>query len=134
MVQNGPVVEVLIGPSQLFMQAMAPRGVTPAVSAKALAMIDTGASGTVVTPMVIQQLGLKPVGVTMMSTPSTTAPVQVSQFNLGLSFPNGVFVPSIIAIEAPLSGQHIQCLIGRDVLKHGVLTYIGYMNQFTVSF
>ena len=43
-------------------------------------------------------------------------------------------MPSFIAIEAPLGGQHIECLIGRDVLKHGVLTYIGYINQFTLSF
>jgi hypothetical protein len=37
-------------------------------------------------------------------------------------------------IEAPLQGQHIQCLIGRDVLAHGVLIYIGYANQFSLSF
>jgi len=57
-----------------------------------------------------------------------------AQYHLSLTFPNGVSVPSIIAVEAPLGGQHIQCLIGRDVLQHGVLTYIGYINQFTLSF
>jgi hypothetical protein len=48
-------------------------------------------------------------------------------------FPNNVQVAAT-AIEAPLQGQHIQCLIGRDVLAHGVLVYIGYTNSFTLSF
>jgi hypothetical protein len=33
-----------------------------------------------------------------------------------------------------LGGQPVQCLIGRDILQHGVLVYIGYANQFTLSF
>jgi hypothetical protein len=33
-----------------------------------------------------------------------------------------------------MGGQNIQCLIGRDILQHGVLIYIGYSNQFTLSF
>ena len=99
-----------------------------------VAMIDTGASGTVVTPGIIQQLGLAPVGVSKMSTPSTTAAVDAAVYNLGLAFPNGVSLPSVTALEAPLGGQHIQCLIGRDVLQHCVLTYVGYINQYTLSF
>ncbi len=51
-----------------------------------------------------------------------------------MGFPNGVMVHNAVAIEAPLAGQHIQCLIGRDILQHGVLIYVGYMNQFTLSF
>jgi hypothetical protein len=30
--------------------------------------------------------------------------------------------------------QNIECLIGRDILENAVLTYIGYINQFTISF
>jgi hypothetical protein len=118
LVAVGPIVEVFIGPSQLFAQTAATRGETVPAAVKALGMIDTGASGTVVTPGVVQQLGISPVGVTPMRTPSTTAPVLALQFNVSLSFPNGVFVPSIIALQAPLGGQPIQCLIGRDVLQH----------------
>ena len=130
----GPVVEVLVGPSHLFAQVMAKKGKPVPNPVKATAMVDTGASGTVVTPALIQQLGLRPVGVTSMNTPSTTKPMRAPQYHLSLVFPNGVSVPSLIGIEAPLGGQHIECLIGRDVLKHGVLTYIGYINQFTLSF
>ena len=50
-----------------------------------------------------------------------------------LVFPHNV-VAEVAAIEAPLEGQAIQCLIGRDVLSHGVFVYTGYINQFTLSF
>lgn len=100
-----------------------------------MAMVDTGASGTVIAPAILAQLGLQPVGVTNMSTPSTTAPVQARLFNVDLTFlTNNVAVQGVVAIEAPLGGQHIQCLVGRDILQHGVLVYIGYINQFTLSF
>ncbi len=36
-------------------------------------------------------------------------------------------------IEAPLQGQGIQGLIGRDALAHAVLVYIGYADQFTIA-
>jgi len=36
-------------------------------------------------------------------------------------------------ISAPIDGQDISGLIGRDVLKNGILIYIGYANQFTLS-
>ena len=36
-------------------------------------------------------------------------------------------------VEAPLGGQAIQGLIGRDVLSQAVLIYIGYANQFTLA-
>jgi len=134
MVQVGPIVEISVGPSLSYAQAMAKKGLSVPQPVKAVAMIDTGASGTVITPSVTQQLGLSPVGLSKMSTPSTTTAVTAAVFNLGLTFPNGVSVASIMALEAPLGGQHIQCLIGRDVLQHGVLTYIGYINQYTLSF
>ena len=50
-----------------------------------------------------------------------------------LVFPNNVIANGTL-LEAPLQGQNIQCLIGRDVLAHGVLVYIGYQNLFSLSF
>jgi hypothetical protein len=70
-----------------------------------------------------------------MSTPSTTTAVVCNVYQVDLIFAlNNLSVPNINIVEAPLGGQNIQALIGRDVLKHGVLTYIGYINQFTLSF
>ncbi|MGQ9695187.1 MAG: hypothetical protein ACUVWV_10630 [Thermodesulfobacteriota bacterium] len=95
-------------------------------------MIDTGATGSVIQPVIAKQLGFQPVGVVSISTPSSQS-VPCLQYVIRLMFPNNVIVEGL-AIEAPLQGQHIQCLIGRDVLAHGVFVYIGYINQFTLSF
>jgi len=95
-------------------------------------MIDTGASGTVLQEGVPKQLGLQPVGVVSINTPSSTN-VSSYEYLVRLVFPNNVVVETT-AIEAPLQGQHIQCLIGRDTLAHGVLVYIGYANTFSLSF
>ena len=95
-------------------------------------MIDTGATGSVVQPAANRALGLQPVGVVSISTPSSQN-VECYQYLLRLFFPNNV-VAETLAIEAPLMGQQIQCLVGRDVLAHAVLVYTGYVNQFTLSF
>lgn len=75
---------------------------------------------------------MQPVGVVAISTPSSRN-VSCYQYLVRLLFPNNVVVETL-AIEAPLMGQQIQCLIGRDVLAHAVLVYTGYINQFTISF
>ncbi|MEA2491535.1 MAG: hypothetical protein QOH21_3327 [Acidobacteriota bacterium] len=98
------------------------------------ALVDTGASGTVLNPAIIRQLGLNPVGTALIHTPSTTAPVQCNRYQINVYFPQGVVVEDVVAIEAPLGGQSIQCLIGRDVLRNGLLVYVGHANQFTLAF
>ncbi len=95
-------------------------------------MIDTGATASVIQPHIASTLGLQPVGVVSISTPSS-ANVPCNQYLVRLVLPNSVVVETL-AIEAPLHGQQVQCLIGRDVLAHGVLVYTGYVNQFTLSF
>ncbi len=77
-------------------------------------------------------LNIHPIGITRIHTPSSTN-VSCREFAVRLLFPNNVIVETTV-IEAPLQGQHIQALIGRDVLAHGVLIYIGYGNLFSLSF
>ncbi len=95
-------------------------------------MIDTGATSSVIQVGLAAQLGLNPVGVTYINTPSSTN-VACHEYLVRLVFPNNVLVEATV-LEAPLQGQHIQCLIGRDILAHGVLVYIGYGNLFSLSF
>jgi len=128
----GPVIEITLSPSAIFLQKMniAPSDVK---TVKLLAMIDTGATGTVISNGVAAILGINPVGVTSINTPSSTN-VNCNQFDVQIMLPNNVHFPSTVVIESPLQGQHIQCLIGRDILQHGVLIYTGYDNSFTLSF
>jgi predicted aspartyl protease len=128
----GPVVDMRVwigGPVEQVLKK-ADSKVPPPVPVKG--MIDTGATGSVIQPTIAQTLGLQPVGVVSISTPSSMN-VPCYQYVVRLILPNNVVVEAL-AIEAPLHGQQIQCLIGRDVLAHGVFVYTGYINQFTLSF
>ena len=95
-------------------------------------MIDTGATSSVIRQGLAAQLGLNPVGVTYITTPSSTN-VPCHEYLVRLVFPNNVLFETTV-IEALLQSQNIQCLIGRDVLAHAVLIYIGYGNLFSLSF
>ena len=130
--QFGPVIEIEIAPSLPFFRNT---GVYASSyqSLKLSAMIDTGATGTVIKTGLAEQLKLNPIGSILMNTP-TSESFFCFQYNVQLIFPSNVNIDSVIVTEAPLQGQHIQCLIGRDVLCHGVFIYNGYDNSFTLSF
>ena len=95
-------------------------------------MVDTGATVTVVANHVIRQLRLSPMGTALVHTPSSSN-VRCFKYLVRLVLPNGVGLETV-AIGTPLRGQHIQCLIGRDVLRNAVFVYTGNTNTFTLSF
>lgn len=128
----GPVVEVQVAVGSAVETALRRTKAAVPLPIPVLAMIDTGASGTVIRQGMAFQLGLNAVGVSYINTPSSTN-VRCYEYMIRLIFPNNV-VAETRAIEAPLQGQNIQALIGRDVLAHGVLIYIGYTQSFTLSF
>jgi len=130
--ETGPVVQVrlTIGSALEDFLKKANQNLPPPIQVPA--MIDTGATGTVVREDIVNQLNLHPIGVTLINTPSSTN-VQCYEYLMRLLFPNNVIVETVV-IAAPLQGQNILCLIGRDVLQHGVFIYTGYVNTFTLSF
>ena len=128
----GPVVEIRLAVGSSTEEVLRKNNQNIPIPAQALAMIDTGATGTVIREDIVNQLNLNPVGVTLINTPSSTN-VQCYEYLMRILFPNNVIVETVV-IAAPLQGQHIQCLIGRDVLHHGVLIYTGYTETFTLSF
>src|SRR4030065_810185 len=128
----GPVVEVRLAVGTIIEEVLQKNNQSIPIPLPALSMIDTGATGTVIREDLVSQLNLNPVGVTLISSPSSTN-VQCYEYLMRILFPNNVVVETVV-IAAPLQGQHIQCLIGRDVLRHGVLIYTGYTETFTLSF
>jgi predicted aspartyl protease len=101
-------------------------------SVKVLAMIDTGATSTVVRSDIVEKIGISPIGVVKINTPSSVG-VECYQYQAAVVFPNNLAIETADLIAAPLQGQHIQCLIGRDILRHGVLIYNGYAQIVTFS-
>ncbi len=128
----GPVVDVGLSVPQALEDELRRAGESLPRLIQLQSMIDTGATGSVIQQGLAAELGLKPIGVTLINTPSSTD-VECYEYAVRFIFPNNVVVEGTV-IEAPLKGQHIQGLIGRDVLQHAVLVYVGYAGQFTLSF
>ena len=99
----------------------------------AIALIDTGATNSVLKPEIIKKLGLNPIDKVLIATPSCYG-VECYQYHAAIMFPNNVIVETSTLIEAPLEGQTINCLIGRDILRHSVFIYNGYVEMLTLSF
>ena len=130
---DGPILEVhFCIPQQLEQQYVAQGTPIPApVIVKSL--IDTGCFSCIIQDGIPQKLGLVPIGSTTITTPSSQAHNYYAYFmrmiiptHNNLSY-EGVF------IAAPLQGQNIECLMGRDLLANGILIYLGNANQFTPS-
>jgi hypothetical protein len=66
----GPGLQISIGPSRELINALTPLGVRVASPHLVTALIDTGAHSTVLNPDVVSRLGIKPVGVAAIVTPS----------------------------------------------------------------
>lgn len=129
---DGPVVELRVAIGSAVENALRAANTPIPLPVGVPAMIDTGATKSVIRQGIAAQLGLNPVGVTYISTPSSTN-VLCPEYLVRLVFPTNVLYEGTV-IEAPLQGQHIQCLIGRDILSHAVFVYIGYRNLFSLSF
>lgn len=128
---SGPILQGFIGPSRELINALRSEVAAPIPVS---ALIDTGAAATVITTETALLLGLRSVGAVSIHTPTTIDPVLCRQFHVNVYLSALFAIENVIVIEAPLTGQPFQCLIGRDVLSHGVLTYDGVRSRFGLAF
>ncbi len=128
---TGPVIPVQVGPILETHEAWRrERGAVP--SATILALLDTGASGTLVRTSVLERLGLEAAGPVFLNTPSTTEPEERSEYRIRLVLAKNIVFETDV-VEAPLGGQHVQCLIGRDILDVCRFVYDGPRRRFTLT-
>lgn len=125
LMRMGPQLDVEVHVPQALEDLFSQQGkpVPKPIAGKAL--IDTGASITAVDDSIIISLGVQPVGVTAVHTPSGS--VQQNQYPVRFSFP-GSGLPGLSvhqAIGSILLPQGIVALIGRDALSSVVLVYNG---------
>lgn len=132
LVQSGPILELFLSIPDELRDVLEKNKEPIPKPVKLMAMIDTGATGTVIAQDIIDRLSINPISTRLMNTPSSEN-VQCYTYQTLLTIPQNKIRINAEIIAAPLKGQHIKCLIGRDILQYCVFTYIGYINQFTLS-
>ena len=95
-------------------------------------MIDTGASGTLIESEFFQLLGIESYDKVRLHTASTAAPLIRGKYRVRVVLANSIAF-EIDAVDGSLTGQNIQCLIGRDILEYVVFTYDGPNSRFSIS-
>lgn len=135
---GGPIIDVIVGASAPRQAVLQKAGGTPPTPISARFLIDTGAGLTAVDPTILNALGLAPTGSVQVHTPTTgSAPAQVNQYDVSLAIPSQSLVrtfDAIPVIESNLKIQGLDGLLGRDVLAHCMLVYLGPENAFALSF
>jgi len=130
--RTGPVVNLDVGIGATAEALRKTANVALPAPIPVEAMIDTGASVSVIQSGLPLQLGLTPIGVATISTASS-AKFRCPQYAMRLLFANQVVFEATL-VAAPLQGHRVQLLIGRDLLTQGVFVYMGCGNTFSLSF
>jgi predicted aspartyl protease len=129
----GPKIKVEIGPTAAQLEWAKANGVELPQPLTVMALIDTGASVTVINPEVAVSCGLLQTGEVAISSTGMIAKrreyvgaLRFPDFNLGRRDP-------VRLITLPLPGQDVACLIGRDVLENWRLVYDGRTGKVTLE-
>jgi len=130
---GGPRLDVEVHVPKPLATLLSQQGKPIPKPAPGLALIDTGASITAVDDSVITSLGVQPVGVTTVHTPSGSA--QQNQYSVRFIFPrSGLPALSVAqAIGSVLQPQGIVALIGRDALNSLIFVYNGPAGMITLA-
>jgi predicted aspartyl protease len=98
------------------------------------ALIDTGASRTVVTPAVVDRVGLRKIDETQLRRVggiNENAEVYVAAIQFPRYKLETIEIIEVVCCELPQ--QVIQCLLGRDVLSRWIFTYDGRQGNWTIT-
>lgn len=127
---SGPTIEVLILPSKPVQNFLLKSGGKIPV-AQALALIDTGASGSCIDKSIVQMLKLQPHNSTTILHPKGASTGIMHDIDVVLAISRNTGFRAV-ALEADLTKQPYKALIGRDILKNFTLVYNGWNNSYTL--
>ena len=128
LLKNGPLLHVRVEPVLAVQESMLTEG-DEIPTSSILALIDTG---TLLQTAVVTGLGFEALGTVFLLTPSTSEPLARQEYRVRLVLSEDIAF-EVDVVEAPLAGQGIQGLIGRDILQLLKFTYDGPKSQFTLD-
>jgi predicted aspartyl protease len=131
--RRGLKMNVEIGPSEAETRSAKLAGTELKRALVMTALIDTGASVTVINPQVASTCSLRRVGQAAISTTGHVS--QMPEYVGAIRFPGSTlkgFDP-VKLIACPLPGQDFSCLIGRDILERWRLTYDGRTGEVKIE-
>lgn len=96
------------------------------------AIWDTGATSSCVSEDVVEKLGLIPIGMREIHTPSGSKSVNTYLVNVIL--PNRLTVTGVTVLETDIGKQGISMLIGMDIISLGDLAVSNYNQKTAFSF
>ena len=136
----GPLIHVYIGVSEPRQGALIKAELPVPSPVVVKALVDTGASHTVVDPTVLKSLGLSPRRIAQTITPTTGAvPHQCHTYDVSLHIPLATATalfskPAWEVTCLDLKHQGFEVLLGRDILAEGMLVYDGKAATFAMAF
>lgn len=123
----GPLIQVVIMPAGTVLPASG--SFSPQTF---MALIDTGASHTCLTPKVVSQLGLTPISKQPVGGVHGSQPTNIYQFLVGIPFPtepvnaSGTVIANVVTFSVSgsefVSLGSFDVLLGRDVICKGVFS------------
>lgn len=134
LLRAGPLLDCEVSVSTARRAWLTTHGLRVHGAISVTALLDTGSTVSALGSRSIQRLGLDHVGDVSIFTPTGAAAHPTRQYEVDLAFPGGQIVYDLLVVEASLEAQGIDLLVGRDVLMHAVLVYLGTENQFTLAF
>ena len=95
-----------------------------------IALWDTGATGSVITQKVINELNLKPVSRTNVSTSQGT--YEANCYYIDISLTNEIIIPDLFVVHGEPTGCDI--LIGMDIINRGDFAVSNFNNKTQFTF
>ena len=130
--QEGPRIRISISAPQEEIEIGGAFAIEYPEPLSVVALIDTGASLTVINPELVQSCRLTQTGFTKISSagnigdfPTFAAHIEFPGHNL-----RGFEIIPVVACKLPQ--QSISCLIGRDILRRWRFTYNGRTGEVSV--
>jgi len=128
---SGAIFPIEVSLPQILVDHLTKQGITPSPPVKGRAIIDTGASISVVDLLVLSSLQISPIGVATVLT--TAGPTNQNLYPARFILPRLVVDLSAV-IGADLRPLQIIALIGRDILSRFIMIYHGNAGRVTLAF